>query len=221
MCKCVGVGVQMCGCGCACGCWCAMRGFWCRCAVCACGCWCAMCVRVGVGVQCVGVGVGVQCAGVGVGVQCVTLTPTPIPSPRVSIQNAHHVCIQNVSVCTGTTSTCVNTCGRVAGTHGDVLNVRTERRFQSTLGVFSVPHQTHRTPHTPQTKNTHTHQTHTTTMRVGREQQVRNSFDHAMNSASGSLSKGSFWGFSQWRSPVGQGSSVKPIHRVQMFLRQL
>ena len=32
---------------------------------------------------------------------------------------------QNVPVCTGTTPTCVNTCGCGAGTHGDVLNVFT------------------------------------------------------------------------------------------------
>ena len=33
--------------------------------------------------------------------------------------------VQNVPVCTGNTSTCVNTCGCGAGTHGDVLNVHT------------------------------------------------------------------------------------------------
>ena len=36
------------------------------------------------------------------------------------------VWIQNVPVCTGTTRTCVTTCGRGAGTHGDVLNLHTE-----------------------------------------------------------------------------------------------
>ena len=36
------------------------------------------------------------------------------------------VSIQNVSVFTGTTRTCVTTCGRGAGTHGDVLNLHTE-----------------------------------------------------------------------------------------------
>ena len=34
--------------------------------------------------------------------------------------------IQNVTVCTGTTRTCVTTCGRGVGTHGDVLNLHTE-----------------------------------------------------------------------------------------------
>ena len=35
--------------------------------------------------------------------------------------SALSVYIQNVSVCTGNTSTCFYTCGRVAGTHGDVF----------------------------------------------------------------------------------------------------
>ena len=34
--------------------------------------------------------------------------------------------VQNVPVCTGTTRTCVTTCARGAGTHGDVLNLHTE-----------------------------------------------------------------------------------------------
>ena len=34
--------------------------------------------------------------------------------------------MQNVPVCTGTTRTCVTTCARGAGTHGDVLNLHTE-----------------------------------------------------------------------------------------------
>ena len=32
----------------------------------------------------------------------------------------------NVSMCTSTTRTCVTTCGRGVGTHGDVLNLHTE-----------------------------------------------------------------------------------------------
>ena len=32
---------------------------------------------------------------------------------------------QNVSMCAGTTPACGNTCGRGAGSHGDVLNVHT------------------------------------------------------------------------------------------------
>ena len=45
---------------------------------------------------------------------------------RVWIQNALRVCIQNVPLYAGTTSTCVSTCARGAGTHGDVLNLHTE-----------------------------------------------------------------------------------------------
>ena len=36
------------------------------------------------------------------------------------------VYVQNVTVCTGTTPACGNTCGRGARTHGNVLNVHTE-----------------------------------------------------------------------------------------------
>ena len=36
------------------------------------------------------------------------------------------VCIQNVSVCFGSTSACSNTCGCAADTHEDVLNVDRE-----------------------------------------------------------------------------------------------
>ena len=55
------------------------------------------------------------------------------------VQNALRVCIQNVSVCTGTTPACVSTCGRGAGTQGDVFNVH---------GFFSVSDHTPRPHHT-------------------------------------------------------------------------
>ena len=45
---------------------------------------------------------------------------------RVWIQKRLRVCIPNVPVCAGTTRTCVSTCARGAGTHGDVLNLHTE-----------------------------------------------------------------------------------------------
>ena len=35
------------------------------------------------------------------------------------------VCILKTSLCTGSTRTCVQTCARDTGTHGDVLNVHT------------------------------------------------------------------------------------------------
>ena len=55
-------------------------------------------------------------------------------------------------------------CGRVAGIHGDVLNLHTESVFESTHGVFSVPdHTAHTTPHhtTPHHTRRHTHHQHT------------------------------------------------------------
>ena len=48
----------------------------------------------------------------------------------VWIQKRLSVHIQNVSVCTSTTRTCVSTCSRGAGTHGDV--------FEWTHGVQEV-----------------------------------------------------------------------------------
>ena len=45
---------------------------------------------------------------------------------RVYVQNVLRVYVQDVPVCTGTTPACVSTCGRGAGTHGDVLNAHTE-----------------------------------------------------------------------------------------------
>ena len=45
---------------------------------------------------------------------------------RVYVQKRLRVYVQNVPVCTGTTPACVTTCGRGAGTHGDVLNLHTE-----------------------------------------------------------------------------------------------
>ena len=88
-------------------------------------CVCALLVVCVVGVQCVGV--------------CVCWCwcwcwcwwgPLLLPhhhhsSPRLYVQNARCVYIQNVPVCTGTTPASVTTCGRGAGTHGNVLNVHT------------------------------------------------------------------------------------------------
>ena len=67
-------------------------------SVCCCGCCC--------GVLCL-----VCC------VLCVVVCHAENPSPRVSVQN--------VPVCTGTTRTCIKTCARGAGTHGDILNGHT------------------------------------------------------------------------------------------------
>ena len=51
---------------------------------------------------------------------------------------ALRVYVQNVSVCTGTTRTCVSTCARGAGTHGDVLNVHTQTFCMHTRVFFSA-----------------------------------------------------------------------------------
>ena len=65
------------------------------------------------------------------------------------------VYVQNVPVHAGTTRTCVSTCARGAGIHGDVLNVHT--------GTFSAcpttPHRTHHnTRHNTQDTTTTTHE---------------------------------------------------------------
>ena len=81
------------------------------------------------------------------------------------------VYIQNVPVCTGTTPACVTTCGRGAGTHGDVLNVHTGgvlnihtgRGVEGGVIVTHTAHSTQHTAHTTQhTTPTHTHCTPTT-----------------------------------------------------------
>ena len=55
---------------------------------------------------------------------------------RVCIQKRSHVCIQNVPVCTGTTRTCVETCARGAGKHGDFLNGHTGCMVVVSLAFF-------------------------------------------------------------------------------------
>ena len=57
---------------------------------------------------------------------CVSVCVGRGEGERVYVQNAPRVSIHNVPVCTDTTRTCVSTCARGAGTHGDVLNRDTE-----------------------------------------------------------------------------------------------
>ena len=64
-------------------------------------------------------------------------THAPTTLTVCTFKTPPRVHIQNVSVCTSTTSASVTTCGRGARTYGDVLNVHTE--------VLSVPHHTART----------------------------------------------------------------------------
>ena len=56
----------------------------------------------------------------------------------VLVQKCHRVYVQNVPVCAGTTRTCVETCTRGAGTHGDVLNRDTEGVLNPHTGSSSV-----------------------------------------------------------------------------------
>ena len=83
--------------------------------------------------------------------------PSPPPAPPYVRPKRPRVHVQNVPVYAGITPASVTTCGRRAGTHGDVLNVHT--------GAFLNPHTFFSTfSSVPQhTKNTHTHQTHITT----------------------------------------------------------
>ena len=71
---------------------------------------------------------------------------------RVYVQNAPRVHIQNVPVCTGTTSTCMN--------HVDVVPVHTGRFECTHGGFFSVSDHTPRPHH----DRTHAHHDHTTTV---------------------------------------------------------
>ena len=58
--------------------------------------------------------------------------------PCIWLQKRFRVYIQNVPVYAGTTRTCVETCARGAGTHGDVLNRQTETFWIDTHGVQGV-----------------------------------------------------------------------------------
>ena len=76
-------------------------------------------------------------------------------------EKRHRVYVQSVFVSSGTTRTHVETCARGAGTHGDVLNLRTEG-FACQAAPHTTPHKTH--THTTQTMHTNTPQ-HTETER--------------------------------------------------------
>ena len=140
---------------------------------------CVLCVvRVGV-VWC-----GVVCVGVVVfGVWCGTQKKPP--------------CIDsNVSVCTGTTRTCVKTCGRGVGTHRDVLNLHTEvvwtdtrrgRRRGRGEGGVTVSSANHETAHVELSraseKFTESNQWILTilSLRTGREQHVPDPSNHSLH----------------------------------------
>ena len=95
--------------------------------------------------------------------------PLSLLLPRVCPSKKNPCVDSNVPVCTGTTPTCVTTCGRGAGSHGDVLNPHT--------GFFSACHTTHHTPHHNTTlhstaqHNTHHNTQQGTTTRGDRDRQ--------------------------------------------------
>ena len=86
----------------------------------------------------------------------------PLSPPSRVHSKGLRVYVQKTSPCVpAPRRTCVSTCARGAGTHGDVLNLHT--------GVFSVPH-THHT-HTPHTQ-AHTTTKHTTNTRTQRQRKT-------------------------------------------------
>ena len=83
--------------------------------------------------------------------------------PRVSVQNASVCTFKTSPVCTGTTRSCWKACARVAGIHGDVLNVHTEAFWVYTRDFQRATHTTHTTHQTTNTHNhTHRHTPHHT-----------------------------------------------------------
>ena len=77
---------------------------------------------------------------------------------RVYVQTPSLFVFENVPVCTGTTSTCVSTCGRGAGAHRDVLNAHTEGVFSASDHTTTVTHN-HTATHNNTQHNTTTHNT--------------------------------------------------------------
>ena len=57
---------------------------------------------------------------------------------RIGLQERLRVYVQNVPVYASTTRTCVETCARGAGTHGDVLNVHTAGRGSSSVLLTKI-----------------------------------------------------------------------------------
>ena len=76
--------------------------------------------------------------------------PHPVPSPP------SRVSIRHVSVCTGTTRTCVSTCARGAGTDGDVVDGHIPHTTHHTAPQNTTQHNTiwHTTPHHNNTTTT-------------------------------------------------------------------
>ena len=88
------------------------------------------------------------------------------------------VYVQNVPVCTGTTRTCVSTCARGAGTHGDVLSGHTG--FHG--ATQHIPHHTTDRTHTT-TQDTTQYNNTTTTPHGDRERQRQRETDREEKTA--------------------------------------
>ena len=83
-------------------------------------------------------------------------------------QKRLRVYIQNVPVCTGTTRTCVSTCARGAGTHGDVLNGHTGERGRRSPSILLTT--------SKETRGSYTF----FSLRIDREQHVPDSSNHSL-----------------------------------------
>ena len=120
----------------------------------------------------------------------------PPPPRRVSTQKRARVYVENVPVCTSTTRTCVTTCGRGAGTHGDVLNLHmevfgtdTRRRMEEKRergGGLTVSSANHETAHVELSRALERFTERNPWflpiqgLRKGREQHVPESYNHSL-----------------------------------------
>ena len=97
----------------------------------------------------------------------------------MGVEKRHRVYIQNVSVYAGTTRTCVETCTRGAGTHGDVLNPHTEGRGSSSVLLTRICPRMVITWPQRSTKSNHCI-LQISSLRGGREQHVPDSSNHSL-----------------------------------------
>ena len=117
---------------------------------CCCCCVCGLLLVSGVSVLAVIIAFVLSYLLVACGIKCFfSLSSSSSPSLSLTppcVDSKHlRVCIQHAPVFAGNTRTCVSTCTRGAGTHGDGL-IAYSVTFESTKGWFFQ----HHTPHTPQ-----------------------------------------------------------------------
>ena len=151
---------------------------WCVSLCVVCCCVLSVCVVCGCGCSCVDVGC-VRGRGGACGV-------ARWKTPYVHTKRLREY-VQNVPVCTGTTRTCVSTCARGAGTHGDVLNVHTEAFWVDTRShrQFCLPRIAHvqfsLAPERFTKRNERILPIFLSLGGVCREQHVRDSSNHSLN----------------------------------------